>query len=126
MTVTREQLFAQRAFEVVSKRVKIGKDLKEYKSFVRSFPALIQSCGLAQALAFAMSKGGSKDEGNQRAHSDEVEDLIATLGVQTGSLDFHKKVRECDLKEYMRISREAMDAAGWVKRYADGLIENGE
>nr|WP_321500822.1 type III-B CRISPR module-associated protein Cmr5 [uncultured Dethiosulfovibrio sp.] len=122
MTVTREQRFAQRAFKAVSDRIEgfggsdRDKKLKEYKSFVRSFPALIQSCGLAQALAFAISK----------KHGDVVEDLMATLDHQGNSEDFQESVRNFQLRDYMRKSREAMDAAGWVKRYADGLIEDKE
>ncbi len=122
MTVTREQRFAQRAFKAVSDRIggfggsDRDKKLKEYKSFVRSFPALIQSCGLAQALAFAISK----------KHGDVVEDLMSTLDHQGNSQDFQESVRNFQLRDYMRKSREAMDAAGWVKRYADGLIEDEE
>lgn len=124
MTVTREQRFAQRAFKAVSDRIegfggdeeKKKKKRKEYKSFVRSFPALIQSCGLAQALAFAISK----------KHGDVVEDLMATLDHHDNSEEFQESVRTCQLRDYMRKSREAMDAAGWVKRYVDGLIDEEE
>ena len=60
---TRSQRLAQAAYAQVSLQGTPDKGPdKEYVSFAKKFPALIHTCGLAQAVAFALAKGKSKDE----------------------------------------------------------------
>ena len=33
-------------------------------------------------------------------------------------------IRAADLGTYMQLSRTALEAAGWLKRYAEALLEN--
>ena len=59
MTVhTRGQKLAQAAFPCIEQRHSSlnEKQFKEYTSFAKKFPALIHTCGLAQAVAFALAK----------------------------------------------------------------------
>ncbi len=116
---TREQLWAERAYlavETFGKRA--SKDnAKEYLSFARSFPALIHSCGLAQALAFAQAKATGTS-----CHEPFLND-IATVLDQGKPEDLADKSRTCDLSEYLRLSRHTLAAAGWIKRYADALLK---
>ncbi len=55
---TREQERAQRAHDRVSRQRSDEKRKQEadYQRFAKRFPALIQNCGLAQAIAFAQAK----------------------------------------------------------------------
>ena len=112
---TKEQLMAQRAFSVVSKRnMEYANDAKkfdEYKSFAFSFPTLIHSCGLVQAIAFAGAK--SKD--------DYVEDLQVVFDEIDDAGNLSERSRKANIVEYMRISRHATSAASWIKRYCQAL-----
>ena len=92
---------AQAAFERVQGR---DSGFEEYSSFALAFPALVHSCGLAQALAFAQAKG----------RTDYLSDLENVLG-EGG--DFCTRSREAELMEYMRLSRRALAASSWIKRY---------
>lgn len=74
---TRSQKFAHAAFARISKYEKLG---KEYASFARKFPALIHTCGLAQAVAFALAK---KQAGY-------IEDLAAVLN-GSGHPEIHRQ-----------------------------------
>ncbi len=114
MTTTRTQKMAQQAYQVIQKRLG-NKDNQEYESFAKRFPALIHACGLAQAVAFAL-----------KSRSDYVEDLASVLHAvgyqkidrnQVNSLD--EQARESGLVEYLRLSRDALLAAGWLKRYVE-------
>ena len=108
---TREQRMAEAAFLRVEERTK-GSGATEYLSFANSFPSLIHSCGLVQAVSFAQAKG--KD--------DLLKDLAAVLGKPLDELTV--KSRTKPLSPYMLLSREALAAAGWLKRYAQALIKD--
>ncbi len=123
---TRSQKLAQAAFKCVQAQLKTvdGKQILDgkYKSFARKFPALIHTCGLAQAVAFALAK----------KETDYIGDLAAVLNasghpeiVDGPSLDKHARTQT--LGSYIRLSRDAIHAAGWLKRYAEALaLEDAE
>lgn len=114
---TLEQKWAQRAFCAVDEvsRKSDSKDFKksEYLSFARSFPSLIHSCGLAQALAFAQSK----------KQTVFLKDISFVMTEEKEYETFTKKSRQASISEYLQLSRHALDAAGWIKRYADALLK---
>ena len=103
---TKEQLMAQEAYERVITRSN-EEDFDEYKSFALSFPSLIHSCGLVQAVAFAKAK---KKDGF-------IDDLQAVFDKIDNAGDLQNRSREAPIMEYMRITRHAISAASWLKRY---------
>jgi CRISPR-associated protein Cmr5 len=107
-TVTRSQRFAQHAYNQVNRR-HVGK-ANEYSSFAKRFPALVHSCGLAQALSFAQAK----------APEGFLADLEAVL-CRDGLLE---SARTALVTDYMHLSRETLAAAGWLKRYAEALLDD--
>ena len=107
-TQTRSQRFAQRAYQQIRAR----KPNDEYSSFARSFPSLIHMCGLAQAIAFAKAK----------KKNDYVKDLAEVLSTQAETLE--KDSREQPVAVYIRLSRNALEAAGWLKRYVEAMKED--
>jgi CRISPR-associated protein Cmr5 len=114
---TRSQRLAQAAFARVKKYGKPGKD---YVSFAKKFPALVHACGLAQAVTFALAK----------KESDYIDDLAAVVSasghpaiVNASSLDQYARSQE--FNGYLRLSRDAINAASWLKRYAEALGEDG-
>lgn len=111
MQATRNQEFAQRAFQCIEESNHADDD--KYASFAKSFPALVQSCGLCQAVAFAESKD----------HIEFLKDLINVLSQsEPGSVDtFARQVREMPVISYLQLSRDALAAATWIKRYVEAL-----
>jgi len=124
---TRTQLLAQAAFPRVEARKK-GKDFGEYETVARRFPSLIHTCGLAQAVAFAQAKRNQKKpEGGPECQY--LADLAAVLHAgghtevtSADSLADHS--RDDAVTTYLRLSRDALDATVWLKRYAEALSEN--
>ena len=100
---TKEQQMAQAAFKCVQDKDR-SDGFEAYSSFALAFPALVHSCGLAQALAFAQAKG----------RADYLSDLENVLGEGEGLCT---RSREAELMEYMRLSRRALAASSWIKRY---------
>lgn len=84
----------------------------EFKRFAKSFPALIQASGLAQAAAYAA----------QKAPDGFLDDLAQVMRCGTQD-ELCQAARQAPLTDYLRLSRDALDAATWLKRYAEALLE---
>ena len=107
---TRQQRRAQKAYGCVHG---VTDKQKDYAQLAKRFPALVQACGLAQAVSFVQAK--EKEIGGK--YLEHLSKVIETEN------DLAKASRESDLIKYQRLSREAIEAATWLKRYADALLE---
>ena len=108
MKPLRQQHWSQQAFDCVNKHRGDQKE-QEYRRFAKRFPSLIHGCGLAQAWAFAAA---TKQEAL-------LEDIEMVLGEQR----LAERSRQSSLAEYLRLSRDSLQAAGWIKRYAEALLK---
>lgn len=125
----RSQKFARAAFEqVLSRSESRETQKKEYLSFTRSFPTMIHTSGLSQALAFAMAKGTKQPEKRY-----VIDDLCRVLhaaghgwlpgdGEINGAALAQRARADTDAVEYMRLTRHSLQAASWIKRYAEALL----
>jgi len=120
---TRSQKLAQAAFPPIQDRQKNlkEKELREYATFAKKFPALIHTCGLAQAVAFALAK----------QETGYIEDLAAVLKATghpevSSAQALQEQTQEQPLSGYLRLSRDAISAAGWLKRYVEAAVGEGE
>lgn len=109
---TKDQKLAEAAYSrVIIRKNQPGFNFAEYVSFAMSFPTLIHTCGLVQAVAFAESK----DMGAY------VEDLQVVFSAIDADDDIHALARSAELAEYTRISRHSLSASTWIKRYCQAL-----
>lgn len=120
---TRSQRLAQSAYPRVVARIPPGTDpknlteaQKEYRTFAKKFPSLIHSCGLAQAIAFAQAK----QEHNYLADLAEVVKAAGHPEVDNANR-LGELSRSQPLVAYLRLSRDTLMAAGWIKRYVEAL-----
>lgn len=120
---TRSQRLAQAAFPRIQSRMQglREKAFDEYRSFVKKFPALIHTCGLAQAVAFALAK----------QENDYLADLAAVLQASghpeiVSAQSLHERARTQPLSGYLRLSRDAINAASWLKRYVEAAAGEDE
>jgi len=126
--LTRGQRRAHAACECVREVEKNGD--KEYSgkylTFARKFPSLIQSCGLVQAVAFALARSkAANDIGAANEKKGPYEEVVKALAKIMGLSSLEKLQSDCQLAEvpeYLRLSRDALDAANWLKRYAEALL----
>ena len=115
------QTNTQKMARIACERVAVRKLAAEYSSFAREFPSLVHSCGLAQAVVFATAK--------TEHHRSYLEDLAAVLqaaghsSVKTSD-ELSQTVRESPVSTYIRLSRNALLAAGWLKRYVEAFKED--
>lgn len=110
---TRQQKRAQKAHLFVKSRLEGKKgNNKDYVQIARRFPALVQSCGLAQALAFVDAKEGQTGK-------DYINHLAGVMNVTE---DLGEASRKSDLMKYQRLNYEAIESATWLKRYSEALL----
>lgn len=106
---TRQQRFSQVAHACVTDVP--SSEQETFKRFAQQFPALVHQCGLAQAVAFAAAKG----------HTRFLAAVEKVAGRQPNTL--LKDAREAELTHYLRLTRDVMTAAEWLKRFSEALIE---
>ena len=120
MIKTRTNQLATEAYRRVAERSGRPNE-KAYSVLAHSFPSMILQNGLAQATGFLLAKG--KDE-----HKALLADLNAVLRAAESvtSMDgvaLHQTVIDADLSATMQLTRHALDASAWIKRYSQGLLE---
>lgn len=118
-----EQGRAAFAFKKASEGKKIG---KEYLSNVRKMPMQIKTNGLGAALAFAFAKGKGKDDTGWGLLYQHVEQWLKEDNKQLIQFNDNRlaaKLTEVDSATYRAVTIEVLAFLSWLKRFAEGLIE---
>jgi len=105
---------AQKAYALVDARFNFDKK-KEYGSLAHKLPVLILQNGLAQATGFLIAKG-------EVHHIALLDDLAKLLDNMSGE-KLHENVIAADLSQTMLLTRSSLEAAGWIKRYVQGVLK---
>jgi len=113
--LTRNQVRAKIAYNLVSSPEAKGD--KDYPKLAKKFPALVHTCGLAQAIAFVRAKEG--DTGTVYLNH-----LSSVMGRSRNDLE--ERSHSALLPEYQILSLEAIESASWIKRYAEALLKESE
>ena len=96
---------------------------KQYGALCHRFPVMILNSGLAQAMGFLCAKAQGED-GPERAHTTLVNHLTQLLGGRAQqAISFQREIVALDLGEYQRLTRNALEAAVWYKRYAESILK---
>jgi len=97
---------------------------KEYKSYVKKLPMLIKTNGLGAALAFVLSKEKKSDAWKMIFHQASIWLKHYSPMQNTASSDnLVKEILQLGIDDYRRTTTELMTLLGWMKRFAEGLIE---
>lgn len=95
---------------------------KKYGAIAHKLPGMILQNGLAQATGFLLAKGASAPE-----HLMLLDDLKEVLRAG-GTLDvpsreeLHQRIIGADLAQTLKLTRAALEASGWIKRYVQGVL----
>jgi CRISPR-associated protein Cmr5 len=93
---------------------------ESYGSLAYRLPGMILQNGLAQATGFLLAK--AKEE--HRAILADLTDVMRKGGA-TRAADgkaLHQAVIGADLEQTLRLTRAALEASGWIKRYVQGAL----
>ncbi len=98
----------------------------KYGAIAHKLPGMILQNGLAQATGFLLAKGAGAGAGGEH-HLMLLDDLNAVLRAG-GTLDvpdrktLHEAIIHADLHKTLRLSRAALEASAWIKRYVQGVL----
>lgn len=96
-----------------------------YGGLCHSFPVLVRTCGLCQALAFSKEKETATDKqgpsNRNTAHRLLLRHVGAVLDAQ--GADPFELVRKADVVEYMRYTRRILSAWIYFKRFAVSILK---
>lgn len=94
----------------------------KYRTRAMSFPAMVMQAGLVQSVGFLRAKSNGKDDNEFGRY---LLDLAQVLDEQQDAKRLHERaVAIDDLREYRLLTREVVDAAGWLKRFAQTLLKD--
>ena len=121
----RTHAVARTAYERVAARRDVTKgrqevDSAKYGALAHKLPGMILENGLAQATGFLLAKGNLE----HRALLDDL-CLVLQAGAATTASDgsgLHQEIIEGDLDRTLMLTRRCLEAGGWLKRYAQGVL----
>ena len=111
MMEIRTHKYAEKAFPLVQKMQKNTCEAK-YRTLVLNFPTMIMQSGLAQSIGFLMAKG--KDE-----HKTILEHIQKILERP----NLYEDILKSNIQQYQILTRQALDATSWLKRYTQALLK---
>ena len=91
-----------------------------YGGLCHSFPIVVRSCGLCQALAFVAAKAAPSTE-RGTAHTLLRGHIAAAFALQPGKL--LDTIRAAEMPAYMRHTRTVLDAWIFYKRFAVSILK---
>ena len=115
---------AKAAYECVAVRRdekdRQGVDNAKYGALAHKLPGMILQNGLAQATGFLVAKGNPE-------HRALLNDLCVVLQAAetTTAADgpgLHREIIQSDLGRTLVLTRRSLEVAGWLKRYAQGVL----
>jgi len=119
--MTRSQKHAQGiAGQVKEVQARPRKIQKQYGSLCHRFPIMVLRNGLAQAVGFLAAK--SQSDGST-AHGLLLAHLAAHLSSNANAASYQIHVNQANIAAYRRMTREALAAAVWYKRFAESLLK---
>jgi CRISPR-associated protein Cmr5 len=123
-TTRRLSLQQRRAASAYAQVNTIAKDRngKEYGSLVRGLPAMIQTDGLAQTLAFLLAKAGNDvTKPHHRAYDHLKAWLSQPDQFNFGNRDLLQWLLTQDSATYRMVATETLAYLGWMKRFVEAL-----
>lgn len=123
-----EQSRARVAHQCAEKASENKEKSKEYKQLAKKYPMLIKVNGLGSALAFSYAKG----KGEHKMIYDDLKKWLLDTDSPVKEMleavkdkdDLSTKVIYLNSQEYRAVTVEAMAFLTWLRRFADGLIED--
>lgn len=114
---TKEQKRSEFALKKISLFNNGTPDEKE-ANFIVGTPTMILANGIAQSMAFLLSKNEDRAGKVFDILKEWLSQEIASLKVSQSNVEFLKRFSNLEQKDYMKAQQEALALLQWLKRYA--------
>jgi CRISPR-associated protein Cmr5 len=123
---TRAQELLSTAAKLVGEVEGKEKEIRDiYGGLCHSFPVMVRTCGLCQAVAFSFDKmtptSGGKSNRNE-AHKLLLEHVSKILGFADPAT-LLKRIREDSASQYMLYTRQVLTSWVYFKRFAVSILK---
>lgn len=98
----------------------------KYATLAKKLPSMIVHNGLITTIAFLRSKEKNEEDATKLLLSQLIEYLSKELKTENNYDAVIAKLHNIDLIDYIRISNEMIAFSTWLKRIAEGELENEE
>ena len=97
-----------------------GVDNEKYGALADNLPGMIQENGLSQSTGFLLAK----DNPEPRALLDDLCTVLRSAEATTAAdgPGLHQEIIASDLDRTLILTRRSLEAGGWLKRYAQGVL----
>lgn len=98
---------------------------KEYRSYVKKLPAMIQVNGIGQSMAFCYAKGGVYADIYKQIEEwvQQQEAALMRKYDPKGKGEFVETIVNMSSNDYRLITSEVIAYLNWMRRFADGMIK---
>lgn len=107
----RSKKYAELAYPLVEK-IKGTETEAKYRTLALTFPTMIMQSGLAQGIGFLMAK----DEARHQK-------MLAHLKKLLNNDNLYADILRSDITTYQKLTRDAIEASSWLKRYTQALLD---
>ena len=107
----RSKKYAELAYPLIEK-IKGTETEAKYRTLALTFPTMIMQSGLAQAIGFLMAK----DEAHHQKMLAHHKTLLNDNNLNSQGL-------QSDITTYQQLTRDAIEATSWLKRYTQALLD---
>ena len=91
-----------------------------YGGLCHSFPVLVRTCGLCQAVAFSEAKKSSSDDARAKAHRLLLEHTGKILKIEQ---DIGSAIRKAETADYIHYTRRLLASWIYFKRFAVSILK---
>lgn len=95
---------------------------RKYNSLARSAPAMVQSNGLGQTLAFFRAKAGPSRSGEHWLLYSHLSQWVLSQLMVTDNNDLLDWIVQQDTQSYRRATSETLAYLSWLKRFAEAVL----
>ncbi len=114
INIEQENAEQKKEIEELKKVIKLE---AKYRTLALNFSTMIMQSGLAQAIGFLMAKGKDKAE-----HKQLLQHIVNLL--EYDNIDnLHDVILQSNITDYQLLTRKALEASSWLKRYTQALLE---
>ncbi len=119
------QELAQLAYECV-KEVKGKEFASKYLAYARKLPSMITYNGLLTTVAFAKTKAKKASTEGKAWEKllEHLKEFLRREGINKDNEDLIEFLSKLEVQEYRFITKKVLDFSLWLKRIAEGEIED--
>ncbi len=96
---------------------------RDYGRLCHSFPIMVRTCGLCQAIAFSADKTQSDDSNRAKAHELLLRHVARILDLKPSPQSLLDKILTADAATYLLYTRRVLNAWVYFKRFAVSILK---